>query len=136
MSNPVLPRGEGSFPWLQTTAIGDADPLVPLRRGDSVIWVAEQMLLASLGINIQYQCGVRDFEMSALQETVDKWGEDHFAIVFHGGGNFGDLYDGEHGLKLHVMRVSSPVFPSLPVTFPPLPKPSPSLRRTGLSAPQ
>lgn len=26
-------------------------------------------------------------------------------MVFHGGGNFGDLYEGEHGLKLHVMTV-------------------------------
>ncbi|ORY88490.1 polysaccharide pyruvyl transferase-domain-containing protein [Leucosporidium creatinivorum] len=84
-------------------------------KGDSVIFTAEMMLLASLGINIHYQCGVRDFEMSALQETVDKWGEDHFAIVFHGGGNFGDLYEGEHGLKLHVMRnfpsVRTHIFP-------------------------
>jgi exopolysaccharide biosynthesis predicted pyruvyltransferase EpsI len=62
------------------------------------------MLLASLGINIVYQCGVKDFDMTALDAAVDTHGGSHFAIVFHGGGNFGDLYGTEHGLKLNVMR--------------------------------
>lgn len=62
------------------------------------------MLLSSLGINIVYQAGVKNFDMADLDATVDAYRGPHFAIVFHGGGNFGDLYHTEHNLKLNVMR--------------------------------
>ncbi|KAK4049322.1 hypothetical protein OIV83_004259 [Microbotryomycetes sp. JL201] len=73
-------------------------------KGDSVIFVAEQLVLASLGINIRYVCGVKDYDFEALREVVEEHGKDRFAIVFHGGGNFGDLYGREHELKLSVMN--------------------------------
>lgn len=65
--------------------------------------LAEMMLLSTLGINVVYSCGVKDYDLEALNAAVDEYGSDHFAIVFHGGGNFGDLYTREHGLKLDVM---------------------------------
>ncbi|KAK4049317.1 hypothetical protein OIV83_004254 [Microbotryomycetes sp. JL201] len=72
-------------------------------KGDSAIMVAESMLLAALGINIVYSCGVKDCDMETLASVVEEHGGSHFAIAFHGGGNFGDLYTREHTLKLDVM---------------------------------
>lgn len=72
-------------------------------QGDSAIMLAESMLLAALGINVVYSCGVKDCNMDTLAQIVDEYGGDHFAIAFHGGGNFGDLYQREHNLKLDVM---------------------------------
>lgn len=73
-------------------------------RGDSAIYVAEQLVLATLGINVQYVCGVKDYDAADLRRVVDEFGDDRFAIVFHGGGNFGDLYGREHELKMSVMN--------------------------------
>lgn len=48
--------------------------------------------------------------MQKLRSLVDEWGNnDHSGILFHGGGNFGDLYTIEHNLKLKVMREFSAV---------------------------
>lgn len=43
-----------------------------------------------------------------MKLTVERWKDDHFAILFTGGGNIGDLYLGEQDLKIQVMKVSSP----------------------------
>ncbi|KAK4049341.1 Serine/threonine kinase [Microbotryomycetes sp. JL221] len=73
-------------------------------KGDSVIFVAEQLVLSTLGINTQYVCGVKNCDLDELRDVVHEFGQDRFAIVFHGGGNFGDLYGREHELKMSVMN--------------------------------
>lgn len=65
------------------------------------------MLLAFLGIRVHYECGVEQCQYEAIDQVLSRWQHDHFAILFHGGGNIGDLYLGEQDLKINIMEASA-----------------------------
>jgi exopolysaccharide biosynthesis predicted pyruvyltransferase EpsI len=58
--------------------------------------VAELQLLTSLGITVHYMCSDNDScDLDRTANVRRETGPEHFAILFHGGGNFGDLYPWE-----------------------------------------
>ena len=63
-------------------------------------------MFAALGIRVQHECAAGDCWTSVLDKVVEQWKDDHFAIVFMGGGNLGDIYMAEQLLKINVMEVS------------------------------
>lgn len=80
-------------------------------KGDSAIWYAEEVLLANLGIKIVYQCdSFWDFDMDALKLVATKL--PYFAIMFHGGGNFGDIYLDYPTLRLEILK-ELPAIPTI-----------------------
>lgn len=69
--------------------------------GDAAIWLAEEMLLTSMGINVEYVCsGMHDYQPEKIRQAASKGG---FAIAMTGGGNLGDLYPSEQELKNKVL---------------------------------
>src|SRR5262249_31200360 len=59
--------------------------------GDHAIWLGEQVLLKSLGIDVAYECSMQSYDAARLKEAVGSG-----TILMHGGGNFGDLYVYHH----------------------------------------
>lgn len=64
--------------------------------GDHLIWAGEVEFLSSL----PYKC------LGSHNITTWRWPElrENDVIVFHGGGNFGELYPEEHDLRMEVIR--------------------------------
>lgn len=63
-------------------------------RGDSAIWLGQQILLDRLNKTIVYACAVEaDYSERQMRAALEaKGGAAKTAILFTGGGNFGDLY--------------------------------------------
>lgn len=64
-------------------------------KGDSAIWAGQNVLLEALNIKTCYVLAqnVRDFNATVLREKlVEHGGPSKTAILFVGGGNFGDLW--------------------------------------------
>ena len=61
--------------------------------GDSAIWLGEVSLLEALGIEIVYICALRDCEIADIETALSPYPNSHVAIMLHGGGNFGDLWN-------------------------------------------
>lgn len=68
--------------------------------GDSAIWLGERTLLRELGAEIVYECEWRSFSSAALAGALDG----DTLILLHGGGNFGDLYGGQQGVREQVLE--------------------------------
>ncbi|KIW47701.1 uncharacterized protein PV06_00370 [Exophiala oligosperma] len=65
-------------------------------KGDSAIWTGEKVLLEQLGIETVYACvGNHDYREADLRKALESHGgPEKTAILFHGGGNFGDIWPG------------------------------------------
>ncbi|KAJ1562534.1 hypothetical protein HK405_010973 [Cladochytrium tenue] len=80
-------------------------------KGDSAIWVGERALLAELGVDVVYLArSLNDFNDTRMIESLaaghggadsatGQTGSATAAIMFHGGGNFGDLYWSHQALR-------------------------------------
>lgn len=66
--------------------------------GDSAIWLAEREALRRLGRRVAYRCAWNGFSRSALRRRVGDG-----PILLNGGGNFGDLYAGQQGLREQIL---------------------------------
>lgn len=63
--------------------------------GDPAIWLGELAALQRLGVRIRYQCAWCTYSPRALRRALPK----HAPVLINGGGNFGDLYAGQQGLR-------------------------------------
>ncbi|CAB52171.1 Pyruvyl transferase Pvg1 [Schizosaccharomyces pombe] len=74
-------------------------------KGDSAIYVAEKKLLDALNIEVVYITAQEaDYSASELKSIISDIPRDEFALAFHGGGNFGDLYPDHQHLRELVVR--------------------------------
>ena len=74
--------------------------------GDAAIWWGTRSLLASLGVTVAYGCDPWTYDPDHLARRVPRG-----PILLLGGGNLGDVYDGEQGLRLRILRD----FPDRPI---------------------
>lgn len=68
--------------------------------GDMALWLAARSTLRRLGREVRYQCAWNGFSHAALRRRVGSG-----PIVINAGGNFGDLYAGQQGLREEVLAV-------------------------------
>lgn len=66
--------------------------------GDQAIWWGTKTLLADLGVEVAYGCDTTSYDARALTQAVPEG-----PILIAGGGNFGDVYGPEHGLRLRIL---------------------------------
>ncbi len=62
--------------------------------GDSAIWLGAKAALRRLGVRVRYSCAWDTFDPAALAAAHPSG-----PILINGGGNFGDLYAGQQGLR-------------------------------------
>lgn len=74
--------------------------------GDAAIWWGTTSLLRSLGVMVRYGCDPWSYDPDGLA-TAHPQGP----ILLLGGGNFGDVYDAEQGLRTRILRD----FPDRPI---------------------
>jgi exopolysaccharide biosynthesis predicted pyruvyltransferase EpsI len=67
--------------------------------GDSAIWMGEKVLLERLRANVVYACDVRAYSAVTLAQALGDG-----VILLHGGGNFGDLWERQQGLRERVLE--------------------------------
>lgn len=66
--------------------------------GDAAIWWGTRALLAELGVEVRYACDPRTYDPEALRAAVPDG-----PVLLLGGGNFGDVYGNEQGLRLRIL---------------------------------
>jgi exopolysaccharide biosynthesis predicted pyruvyltransferase EpsI/GT2 family glycosyltransferase len=74
--------------------------------GDAAIWWGTRTLLRSLGVTIGYGCDPWSYDPDALAGAVPTG-----PILLLGGGNFGDVYGNEQGLRIRILED----FPDRPI---------------------
>lgn len=62
--------------------------------GDSAIWLGAAASLRRLGVRIRYRCAWCTYDPDALRRALPEG-----PVLLNGGGNFGDLYAGQQGLR-------------------------------------
>ncbi|RZS44214.1 pyruvyl transferase EpsO [Herbihabitans rhizosphaerae] len=62
--------------------------------GDPAIWWGTRCALRELGVRVGYQCAWDTYSPDALRRAVPDG-----PVLINGGGNFGDLYAGQQGLR-------------------------------------
>jgi len=62
--------------------------------GDPAIWLGTRAALRRLGVRVAYQCAWDTYSAAALRRAVPDG-----PVLINGGGNFGDLYAGQQGLR-------------------------------------
>ncbi len=62
--------------------------------GDSAIWLGARAALKRLGVRVRYMCAWNTFNADALGRALPDG-----PVLLNGGGNFGDLYKGQQGLR-------------------------------------
>jgi exopolysaccharide biosynthesis predicted pyruvyltransferase EpsI/glycosyltransferase involved in cell wall biosynthesis len=67
--------------------------------GDAAIWWGTCSLLQSLGVNVRYECGPSSYAPDALAGAHPDG-----PILLLGGGNLGDVYGDEQGLRIRILR--------------------------------
>lgn len=67
--------------------------------GDSLIWLGERHLLRALGISVIYAGDTHSFRDSDIARLPSDC-----AILIHGGGNLGDLWEDHQELRLRVLE--------------------------------
>lgn len=67
--------------------------------GDPAIWLGSRRLLSELGVRIGYASAWWDFDAASLRSAVGD-----APVLLNGGGNFGDLYAGQQGTRVEVLR--------------------------------
>ena len=72
--------------------------------GDPALWLGGHAALRRLGVRVGYQCEPRTYAPAALAASRPE------AILINGGGNFGDLWAGQQGVRERVLAD----FPGVP----------------------
>lgn len=67
--------------------------------GDSLIWAGEIAYFQRLGLRIRYICDLWSYDPDGLRKAMPEG-----VVLFHGGGNFGDLWPGHQILREKVAR--------------------------------
>ncbi|WP_298460423.1 polysaccharide pyruvyl transferase family protein [uncultured Cellulomonas sp.] len=67
--------------------------------GDPAIWLGTRALLAELGVRVRYRSAWWDTDPRALRRAVGD-----APVLLNGGGNLGDLYAGQQGTRMRVLR--------------------------------
>lgn len=67
--------------------------------GDSLIWAGEIAYFERLGLRVRYICDLWSYDPTALRRVMPEG-----VVLFHGGGNFGDLWPGHQILREKVAR--------------------------------
>lgn len=66
--------------------------------GDPAIWLGTRAALRRIGVRVGYQCAWDTFSAAALRRAVPDG-----PVLLNGGGNFGDLYQGQQGMREHLL---------------------------------
>jgi exopolysaccharide biosynthesis predicted pyruvyltransferase EpsI len=69
-----------------------------LNSGDHAIWLGEKAFLASLGVEVAYECDATIYDRAEMAARIGDG-----VILLHGGGNFGDLYPLYNEFRLRVL---------------------------------
>lgn len=96
--DPVIQEGE-------TYAIVDF-PNHP-NVGDSAIWTGMKAYLKRRNVHTSYQCDIHTYDKKKLAASIAGGA----SIIFHGGGNFGDIWEDHQRLRERVLQD----FPATPV---------------------
>ena len=67
--------------------------------GDPAIWLGTRALLRRLGVRVGYASAWWDFDAGSVRRAVGD-----APVLLNGGGNFGDLYQGQQGTRVQVLR--------------------------------
>jgi pyruvyl transferase EpsO len=67
--------------------------------GDNAIWLGELLALKRLGIRIDYVCDTATYRSDALRRAIGNQ-----VVLFHGGGNFGNLYPRHQRLREQILE--------------------------------
>lgn len=67
--------------------------------GDQAIWWGARTLLHELGVEVAHACDVTSYDPRVLRQMVPEG-----PILITGGGNLGDAYGPEHGLRMRVLE--------------------------------
>jgi exopolysaccharide biosynthesis predicted pyruvyltransferase EpsI len=74
--------------------------------GDTAVWAGQRAVLDRLGVRVAYACDFRTYRREDLQSALPDG-----PILLSGGGNFGDVYPNEQGLRERILDD----FPGRPV---------------------
>ncbi|MDD5562980.1 MAG: polysaccharide pyruvyl transferase family protein [Thermoanaerobaculaceae bacterium] len=66
--------------------------------GDTAVWAGQRATLARLGVRVPYVCDFRTYRPAALRRALPEG-----PILLSGGGNFGDVYPNEQGLRERIL---------------------------------
>jgi len=66
--------------------------------GDAAIWWGTRTLLDDLGVELAYGCDTTSYDPRALRRALPEG-----PILIAGGGNFGDVYVPENGLRMRIL---------------------------------
>lgn len=69
--------------------------------GDPGLWLGTHALLRELGVKVGYQSNPTSLDLDALARAT---GDN--PVLINGGGNFGDLYRGQHDARLELLKHS------------------------------
>lgn len=74
-------------------------------KGDAVIWVAQEILLATLGITTMETCRYIDRDCDVPRWDAGlKDNAPHAGIIMAGGGNFNDFFEDDHPARLKMVQ--------------------------------
>lgn len=75
-------------------------------KGDSAIWSGQSILLEAIQVAKVYIArGKGDYNATLMREILEEHGgPDKTAIIFHGGGNFGDIWHREQQMREIVVK--------------------------------
>src|SRR5690606_32975830 len=68
--------------------------------GDSLIWEGELAYLRQLGVRVKYAADIRGYDPRDVRRKLPAGG----VVLLHGGGNFGDLWQGHQKLRERVVQ--------------------------------
>jgi exopolysaccharide biosynthesis protein PssK len=66
--------------------------------GDTAVWAGQRAALARLGVRVAYVCDFRTYRRDDLERALPEG-----PILLSGGGNFGDVYPREQGLRERIL---------------------------------
>ena len=69
--------------------------------GDPGLWLGTRALLRELGVRVGYQASPTSLDLDALVRATGDC-----PVLINGGGNFGDLYRGQHDARLELLKSS------------------------------
>lgn len=74
-------------------------------KGDAVIWVAQDILLSTLGISTMQACRYidKDCDLDAWRAGLVEYAP-HSGIIMAGGGNFNDYFEDDHPARLKMVN--------------------------------
>ncbi|MCL1593016.1 MAG: polysaccharide pyruvyl transferase family protein [Actinomycetia bacterium] len=67
--------------------------------GDPLLWLGARTIFDDIGVSLVYQARPKDFDPDAVSEL-----DDLDMIVLNGGGNFGDVWPGQHQTRQRVFN--------------------------------